>query len=39
MRELKQSEVDKLSDSKLKYIGIIEGSKKEIVFYVKNTVK
>ena len=32
MRELKQSEVDKLSDSKLKYTGIIEGSKKEIFF-------
>jgi hypothetical protein len=34
MRELKQSEVDKLSDSKLKYIGIIEGSKKRNSFFM-----
>jgi len=32
MRELKQSEVDKLKASNLNYIGIIDGSKKKIVF-------
>jgi phage FluMu protein Com len=36
MRELKQLEVDKLKDSKLNYIGIIEESKKKIVFLCKN---
>lgn len=32
MRKLKQLEVDKLKDSKLNYIGIIEDSKKKVVF-------
>jgi hypothetical protein len=35
MRELKQLEVDKLDNSKLEYIGIIEESKKKIVFSCK----
>lgn len=36
MRKLKQSEVDKLKDSKINYIGIIEDSKKKIVFLCEN---
>jgi phage FluMu protein Com len=36
MRKLKQLEVDKLKDSKLNYIGIIEESKKKIVFLCEN---
>ena len=36
MRKLKQSEVDKLKDSKINYIGIIEESKKKIVFLCEN---
>lgn len=36
MREIKQSELDKLKDSKLNYIGIIDESKKKVVFICKN---
>jgi len=36
MRKLKQLEVDKLKDSKINYIGIIEESKKKIVFLCEN---
>ena len=36
MRKFKKLEVDKLKDSKLNYIGIIEDSKKKIVFICEN---